>query len=227
MRDMNFNKKLLTLFLMILVAQVAISQNSPLSIKEGDLLLLTKVGTSNQKVKIDGAYRTKGFRFTPEKKIELGTGEYIKVTNITTGIPEIKICGNDLIQTQSSTINNFIQARKAADKGANGFGAFLEKYTWYMIEDTLYIPTNYLLDNRHAFFLKTIPGNIMLPQIPYDYTTNELVLTKDYFVRNDIHLTPESIFQFRVEYWEGHHLSEVITDNFYIEYIPFFKEERL
>ncbi len=220
MRDMDYIKKFFTLLVMILVTHVAISQNSPLSIKEGDLLLLTKVGTSNQQVKIDGAYRKKGFRFTPEKKIDLKKGEYVKVTNISTGIPDIKICGNDLIQTQSTTISNFIQARKAAGKGANGFGDFLDNYTWYMIEDTLYIPTNYLLDNSHAFFLKTIPGNKMLPAIPYDFTTNELVLTKDFFLYNGFPLSSDNRYQFRVEYWEGHTNSKVITDNLFIEYLP-------
>ena len=211
-----------TLLVLILFAQVAISQNSPLHIETDNLLLLTKVATSNQQVKIDGIMRTVGYRFTPDKEICLKEGEYIQVTNLSSGIPDITICGNELIETQTSTIGSFIQKKKAAGKGPGGFGCFLEKYTWYIIEDTLYIPTNYLLDNRHAFILKTIPGNKILSQVPYDYTTNELVLTKDYFTRNDIFLKPNKKYQFRVEYWEGHTKSKAITDRLFIEYIPFF-----
>ena len=212
-------------FLLVLITSIVthiatIAQNSPLFINKGDSLLLTIVGTSNQHVKIDGVWRKKGFRFTPDKELQLNKGEYIKVTNLNTGIPYITISGNDLIQTQSSTISLFIQKRKAAGKGYGEFGAFLELFTWYIVEDTLYIPTNYQLDNRHAFFLKTIPGNEYLSPIPYDYTTNELVLTKDYFIQNGIPLTSGKEFQFRVEYLEGHTKSEAITDNFFIEYIP-------
>ena len=218
---MRYLKKIFNL-LLLFVVQVTIAQNSPLSIKTSDLLLLTKVGTPNQQVKIDGLMRKIGYRFGPDKKIELKKGEYIKVTNLETGIPDIKISGNDLVKTKTSTISDFIRKKTAGSKGTGSFGDFLEAYPWYMIEDTLYIPTDYLLDNRHAFFLKTIPGNEMLPQIPYDSKTNELVLTKDYFVKFcKTKLNPGRVFQFRVEYWEGHEMSEVITDNFFLEYIPY------
>ncbi len=219
-------KELFLFLSLLLVSQVALSQNSPLSIEKSDLLLLTKVGTSNQQVKIDGALRTKGFRFTPDKKIELHKGEYIKVTNLNTGVPDIRICGNDLINTQSSTISKYIQVKKASGKGVAEYGKFLERLPWYMVEDTLYIPTKYLLDNHHAFLLKTIHGNKYLSPICYDKKTKELVLTKDYFIKNSIDLTPGNVLQFRVEYWEGHDKSQVLTDNFYLEYIPIISREK-
>ena len=222
---MDYFKKTFLLLTVLLVAQASIAQNSPLSIKESDLLLLTKVCTSNQQVLIDGAFRTKGFRFTSKATIELNKGEYIKVTNLNTGMPDIRISGNDLIITKTSTIGTFIQVKKAGGKGSDNYGNFLERFPWFMAEDTLYIPTQFLLDNHHAFLLKTIHGNKYFSPIPYDKKTNELVLTKDYFIRNGIYLTPGIVLQFRVEYWEDHDKTKVLTDKFYLEYIPFFREK--
>ena len=212
--------RLLLLFTLSMIPFLTFSQHSHLSIDQGDTLLITKVGTKTQTVNVNGTPRTKGYCFTSDSRIDLNQGDYIVVTNLSTGIPKITICGDELIETQSSTISQFIQKRMVGHKGSNGFGYFLENITWYLVEDTLYIPTNYLVDNQHGFFLKTIPGNRYLDRaVPYFAKTKELVFTKDYFLRNGIIFTPGHNYQFRVEYWEGHNKSECITDKFFIEYI--------
>ena len=225
MRNMKTLNHLFLLITLVVTAAQAMAQHSPLTIDESDTLLLTKVCTSNQKVKIDRVFRARGFSFTPEKEIELKEGEYIIVTNLNTGIPDIIICGNDMIATKSSSIRKFILTKIVSVKGFGGFSEFLSNYTWYMVEDTLYIPTKYLLDKRHAFLLKTIPGDDWLSPIPRDTISNELVLTKDYFNKNNFRLEPGKGYQFRVEYWEGHDCKEVITDNFKLEYLPKYKRE--
>lgn len=212
--------RLLLLLILSIIPFVVFSQHSSLSINQGDTLLITKVKTNTQTVKINGTPRTKGYCFTIDNRIDLSQDEYIVVTNLSTGTPYITICGNDLIETHSSTISGFIQKRMAGNKGEGGFDSILARYTWYLVEDTLYIPTNYLVDNQHGFFLKTIPGNRYFDRaVPYDAKTKELVFTKDYFQRNGIHFTTGHKYQFRVEYWIGHSESEVITDKFFLDYI--------
>lgn len=198
------------------------AQHSVLAIEDGDVLKLTKVYTPNRQIKIDGKWRKADYCFTIDKRIEFKKGQYIQVLNLNTGIPDITISGDELIRTNTSTIRDYILVKMAGGKGGGGFARFLEKCPWSMVEDTLYIPTKYLLDNRHAFFLKSIPDNIALPPIPYDKTTNELVITKEFLLKNGVNCSDYSNLRFRVEYWEGHTKSEAITDNFVIEYIPKF-----
>lgn len=211
--------RLLLLFTLSIIPFVAFSQHSSLFFNHGDTLKITEVKTNTQKVIIDGTPRTIGYCFTIDSNIDLKKGDYIIVDNLSTGFIDITICGDELIETQSSTLFEYIQKRTAGHKGENGFGGILGGYTWYIVEDTLYIPTQYLLDNRHGFFLKTITENRYLRAVPYDARTKELVFTKDYFLSNGIHFTTGQKIQFRVEYWEGHHKSECITDKFFLEYI--------
>ena len=216
--------RFLLLLIMFVSAQIAVAQHTSLSIYDGDTLKLVKVATSTNQIKIDGVWRTRGYNFTPDKNIELDKGEYIVVTDLTQGIFNITICGDELIETKASTVERFIHTKGARTKGSNNFGEFLSRFTWYIVEDTLYIPTKYLLDNDHGFLLKPIPGNDFLKcPINFDAQTNELVLTKTYFEDScNFSLTPGCKYQFRVEYWEGHNLRDVITNSFIIKYIPKF-----
>lgn len=214
-----FNRFIFMFLMSLIVHNTTNAQNSILTIKDGDILKLTKVHTPSQKVNIGGALREKGYRFKFNKKIVLERGQYIRVTNMNTGIPNIVISGDDFINTNTNTIKDFILIRYFCGKGKNGFGDFLGSYPWTMLEDTLYIPTNYQLDNTHAFILKTIPGNIILSPVPYDFTTNELVITKNYLIKNNVDIPENGILQFRIEYWEGHTKGQVITDNLIIKYI--------
>lgn len=218
---MNNIYRFLFLLIMFVSAQVAVAQHTSLSIYDGDTLKLIKVGTSTKQIKIDGVWRTRGYNFTPDKSIELDKGEYIVVTDLTQGIFNITICGNELIETNASTVERFIHTKGARTKGSDGFGKFLSSFTWYIVEDTLYIPTKYLLDNDHGFLLKPIPGNDFLKcPINFDPPTNELVLTKTYFEDScNFPLTPGLKYQFRVEYWNKDEFVEFITDKFFVEYI--------
>ena len=214
-----FNKFSFILIISLFVQDKTYAQNSIFAINDGDELKITKVHTPSQKVSIGGVLRGQGFRFKSDKKIILSKGQYIRVTNMTTGIPDIVISGDDFTNTNTNTVKGFILTRGACGKGGNGFGEFLEKYPWTMVGDTLYIPTDYQLDSNHAFILKTIPGNIVLTPIPYDFTTNELVITKSYLIRNNVCIPEDGILRFQVEYWKGHTNGKVLTDNFIINYI--------
>ncbi len=213
------NRFIFILIMLFFVQGTTYAQNSVLAINDGDILKLTKVHTPNKMVNIGGVPRETGFRFKSDQRIVLKKGQYIRVTNMTTGIPNIVISGDDFINTNTNTIKGFILKKMAGGKGEDGFGVFLENYPWTMIEDTLYIPTDYQLDNSHGFILKTIPGNNVLSPIPYDFTTNELVITKNYLLKNYIDIPKDGVLQFRVEYWESHISSQFITDKLIIQYI--------
>ncbi len=215
------NHRLLLLLTLSFIPFVAFSQHTSLYFNHGDTLKIIEVKTNTQTVTIDGAPRTIGYCFTIDSNIDLNKGDYIIVDNLSTGCIDITICGDELAVTRSSRLSTYIQKRMAGNKGYfDGFGSFLEEYSWFIVEDTLYIPTDYFLDNQHGFFLKTITENRYLKRaVPFDTKTNELVFTKDYFLENGIHFTPGQKYQFRVEYWEGHNKSEFITDKFFLEYI--------
>lgn len=224
------------LFLISILALVFLqvcAQNSNLLVNESDTLRLDKIFTSNHKVKIDSVWRSRGYFFRASQKIELNENEYIVFTNLSTGRPQLRVCNKDFDDTIKISIFDVFSARMLATKGIqapndpiNSYPStnYFDIYPWNMIEDTLLIPTKYILDEIHGFILKTIPGNIVLEPVPFDYTTNELVLSKDYFMENGILLEDGKDYQFRLEYWEGNSKTEVITDYFIIHFIPIFKE---
>ena len=150
--------------------------------------------------------------------MRLSKGEYIKVTNKRTGA-SFYISHKGFKVTGSSSVSSYIRKRYAAGKGKSDFGDILKMYPWQMVNDTLRIPTTMKLDNKHGFILKTIPGNMTLSHVPYDTTTNELVLTKGYFHDNNIQMKEEQDYVFNVEYWVGN-TNEAITNDFVIQYVP-------
>lgn len=213
-------KIIITLILSIFTTSVLIAQNSLLSIKPTDELRITSVGTPSKTIWIDGEYRIAKYRFKSTAKIKFNKDEYLVVTNCTSGQFGITISGNQLIDTKSSTINDFIKTRIAGQpKGRKGFAKFLEGVIWSMIEDTLYVSTSFLLDDNHFFIFTPIPGDRAY-SVPYDYNTNELCITKDYLLQIGVDIYNNRRQLFRMEYVNGGNNREFISDNFEIEYIP-------
>lgn len=215
------SKKVVTFFIMSVCSMYILNaQHSPLSIKPTDVLRITSVGTPSKTIWIDGEYRTAKYRFKSTAKIKFRKNEYLNVTNCSTGDFDIRISGNEIIDAKASTIHDFILTRIAGQpKGRESFRRLIENYTWYIVQDTLYIPTDYILDKSHFFIMKPIPGDVSFP-IPYDYTTNELCITRDYLLKRGVDMYNKRKYLFRIEYVNGSNVNEFISDNFVIEYIP-------
>jgi len=228
----QFTRLFLISILALVFLQVC-AQNDIRLVNDSDILRVDKIFTSNHMVKIDSVWRSRGYFFRASQKIELNENEYIEFTNLSTGRPQLRVCNKDFNNKKKISIFDVFSARMLGTKGIqdsndpiNSYPSkyYFDIYPWNMIEDTLLIPTNYILDEIHGFILKTIPGNKILEPVPFDYTTNELILSKDYFLENGILLEDGKDYQFRLEYWEGDSKSEVITDYFIIHYVPIFKE---
>ena len=217
--------KRLSFIITVILLAVCVSfgfryRKSIIDIRDYDSLRIEYVGTKTKKVKINKIKRSKGFVFQANQRIELSNGEYIKVTNKRTGAT-LYVCYKGFKLTGTSSVSTFIRKRFAAGKGQSDLGSILELYPWQMVNDTLRIPTIMQLDNNHTLILKTIPGNEILAA-PYDTETNELVLTKDYFLEHNIVLQENVDYTFHVEY-QGDNQQKALTDKFIIQYIPVIK----
>lgn len=194
------------------------NHNTHIDIRDNDSLRIELVGTKSHIIMINGISYYKGSVILANQDLKLSKGEYLKVTNKRTGA-SFYISHKDFKLTGTSSASTYIKKRYAAGKGKSDFGAILRSYPWQMVNDTLRIPTTMKLDKKHGFILRTIPGDIALSPIPYDPETNELILTKDYFLDNNIRIKKGQDYTFHVEYWADDE-NRAITDGFVIQYIP-------
>lgn len=195
------------------------NHKTQIDIRDNDSLRIEFVGTKSHRVIVDNKIKcSKGSVFLANQHLKLSKGEYLKVTNKRTGA-SFYISHKDFKLTGTSSASTYIKKRYAAGKGKSDFGSILQSYPWQMVNDSLIIPTSMKLDNKHGFILKTIPGNMKLSPIPFDPETNELVLTKRYFLDNNIQLKKGRDYTFHVEYWADDE-NRAITNCFVIQYIP-------
>lgn len=211
------NLKTVLTILFVLSSTMSFAQHSILKTNDSDLLRIDGIYApgSNNQIKIDGKWRSmksnqKDRIITPNSKIELKGNEYIVFTNLRTGQGQQRICGADFESTNTSTIAHFVQRKNAGTKGGNNidnYRDFIERYSWYMIEDTLYIPTHFMLDDNHGFSMQLLFSDIVLMGVPVDTTTSELVITKDFIEKdsmgNDtgIKLEPDKEYAFGLFYY--------------------------
>lgn len=222
MKTLNQSLIVGLLLLTVLVSFGFRNHKTQIDIRDNDSLRIEFVGTKSHKVIVDNKIKcSKGSVFLANQHLKLSKGEYIKVTNKRTGA-SFYLSAKGFKLTGTSSASTFIRKRYAAGKGVSNFGEMLQLYPWQMVNDTLRIPTTMKLDNKHGFILKTIPGNKALSPIPYDIETNELVLSKNYFLDNGIQMKKGNDYTFHVEYWTGDE-NKAITDRFIIQYIPLVK----
>lgn len=220
---MNMKKHIFVIAVLISAVSICVgfrTHKSYVDIRDTDSLRIEFVGSKDKKVEIKKIRRSQGFVFLAKEKVAFSEGEYIKVTNKRTGV-SFYVSQKGFKLTGTSNVSAYIKKRHAAGKGKSDFGAILQSYPWQMVNDTLRIPTVMQIDDDHGFILRTINDNMEL-KVPFDTVTNELVLTKDYFLDNHIQLIENNDYIFLVEYWD-HNNFEAITDRFIIQYIPVIK----
>lgn len=247
MKLINSRVVLTLIVIFLLSSTVSFAQHSILQTKDSDLLRIDGIyaPNSNNQIKIGGQLRSMKSNqqnriFSSKDKIDTaalktknGDGGYIEYTNLRTRQGQLRICWGDFVSTKTSTIHDFIVNKKSAGTKGRGnkiqeYGDFIGRYPWYMIEDTLYIPTNLTLDDNHGFSMELLFSNIELMGVPADITTGELVITKDFIekdsIGNDTGIKLESgqEYGFVLNYWYRNKKTE-ITKSFFIRYIPKIK----
>lgn len=180
-----------------------ICASAKVDFKEDDVLQIRKIHTCNNKIIIGGKNLGLLDKFNASDIIKWSpncTGQYIKVYNMRTKM-EISISPEDFRDTKSNSAYSYIRERYMYDKGQiiKDFGVILEKYPWYMYNNSLRIICPLLLDDTHYVILTQIPvGNSIYSQ--YDNETNELYISFDYLTKNGISAEHNTILTFSVSY---------------------------
>ncbi len=224
---MKTKKRFYIFALLLVVVPICfflLAGNSSINIADNDELRIDYVGSKSHKVKIDNVYREKGYCFRAKAKIELADKEYLKVTLLKTQ-SLLYICGKGLRLTKTNSISGYVGKRSAHGKGSpyDEFKGSLESYPWQMISDTILITSPFVLDRNHYFIFTHISDNKRLTPVPYYPHTNELVLSKEYFQRNQMEIKEGKEYCFRVDYYIQGKCEKTITENFKFEYLPIIK----
>lgn len=209
----------ITIMLLALIAFICFAQKKTpiLNVKESDVCTIEYVNTDTREIKVgNGEIKTKGQCFYAGQTIHWQSKEHsLKVRNMRTG-EILRFCAKEFNDEISNVASWYIKKNQTYVKGTATMHSILSN-TFYMIDDTIRIKSNLLMDNNHGYIIKTIPDNNEII-LPYDEETNEIVISRYFLKKHNINIQ-ECPIKLHIEYWKYDN-SQALTDNMKIEYVP-------
>lgn len=221
------NKILLLLFSLIFCFGIANGQVTE-PIKDSDEMYvrtLKSQGPSNHLRLENGTLIKVHDRFSVKNRINWqGFNGIIELVNLRTG-RTYGYCSKSIpskMNKKLSFIEFFTRINYTFTKGSDerkNMKLVLGK-TWYMVGDTLRIPSTLPLGNNMVYVASPISiENSTKMVLPYDKETNEIVITYDFLLRKNIKLEESDKLLLNIEYGENGASFEHVTSDMIIEYI--------